>query len=34
MIFFKNGKEVARLVGAETKNAIKAKIDEMLEKSQ
>ncbi len=30
MIFFKNGKEVTRMVGAETKNAIKAKIDEML----
>jgi thioredoxin 1 len=30
MIFFKNGKEVSRLVGAETKNAIKSKIDEML----
>jgi thioredoxin 1 len=34
MIFFKNGKEVSRLVGVESKNAIKAKIDEMLEKSQ
>ncbi|RJP16136.1 MAG: thioredoxin [Candidatus Abyssobacteria bacterium SURF_5] len=30
MIFFKKGKEVARLVGVETKNAIKAKIDEMM----
>lgn len=30
MIFFKDGKEVSRLVGAESKNAIKAKIDQML----
>jgi thioredoxin 1 len=30
MIFYKDGKETARLVGAETKNAIKAKIDAML----
>ena len=30
MIFFKNGEETARLVGVETKDTIKAKIDEML----
>ncbi len=30
MIFFKDGKETARLVGVETKDAIKAKIDGML----
>ncbi len=30
MIFFKNGKETTRVVGVETKNALKAKIDAML----
>ncbi len=30
MIFFRDGKEMARLVGAESKAAIKAKIDAML----
>lgn len=30
MIFYKDGQEVARLVGAESKSAIKAKIDAML----
>ncbi|RJP72663.1 MAG: thioredoxin [Candidatus Abyssobacteria bacterium SURF_17] len=30
MIFFKDGKEIARVVGVETKKTIRAKIDEML----
>jgi len=30
MIFFKNGKEIARVVGAGSKDEIKAKIDQML----
>jgi thioredoxin 1 len=30
MIFFKDGKEAAKIVGVESKSAIKAKIEEML----
>jgi hypothetical protein len=30
MIFFKDGKEAAKIVGVETKTNIKAKIEEML----
>ncbi|UCD58062.1 MAG: thioredoxin [Candidatus Hydrogenedentota bacterium] len=30
MVFFKGGKEATRLIGADTKDAIKAKIGEML----
>ena len=30
MIFFKEGKEMARIVGVETKNSMKAKLEEIL----